>query len=257
MELVIVGMGRAGGSLARAAVGAGHTLGGVLSRRRPDLEPMLEWDTPLPSCDLIVLAVSDAAIPEVARRLVFTWPGDTPAVHLSGFVSVGALDPLADLGAAVGSFHPLQTLPDPERGAAALAGSWAALTTSDTALSNLLSDFARSLAMRPFTLADRAKPAYHAAAAAASNYVVEALAVASDLLAAAGVDAEVVKPLTRRVIENVFAVGAEAALTGPIARNDLATVAGQQAAADGISPELGEQFRLLARATAIRAGVEL
>lgn len=257
MDLIIVGMGRAGGSLARAAVEAGHTLGGVLSRRRPDLEPVLDWDVPLPACDLIVLAVSDGAIPEVAGRLAPVWPGTTPAVHLSGFVSVDALDPLAGLGATVGSFHPLQTLPDPERGAAALAGSWAALTISDAALEDLLAGFARSLGMRSFILADPAKPAYHAAAAAAANYVVEALAVASDLLAAAGVDAGVVEPLTRRVVENVFAVGAEAALTGPIARGDLATVAGQQAAADEISPDLGEQFRLLARATAIRAGVDL
>jgi len=71
------------------------------------------------------------------------------------------------------------------------------------------------------------------------------------------VDMAVMEPLTRRVVENVFAVGSRAALTGPIARGDLDTVRGQMRAADGVSPELGEQFRLLARATAIRAGVEL
>lgn len=257
MDLIIVGMGRAGGSLARAAREAGHRLVGVLSRRGSDIGPVLDWDEPLPGCDLVLMAVSDGAIPEVARRLVPVWPSETPAVHLSGFVSVGALEPLAEAGAAVGSFHPLQTLPDPERGAAALAGAWAAVTAADPDLSALLEDFAASLGMRPFRLEDDAKPAYHAAAAAAANYVVEALAVASDLVEAAGVDAVVMEPLTRRVVENVFEVGADAALTGPIARGDLATVAGQQQAADQISAGLGAQFRLLARATAIRAGVEL
>ncbi|MGH8912299.1 MAG: DUF2520 domain-containing protein, partial [Acidimicrobiia bacterium] len=101
------------------------------------------------------------------------------------------------------------------------------------------------------------KPAYHAAAAAAANYVVESLAVSAELLAAAGVDHRVMEPLTRRVVENVFEVGPEAALTGPIARGDLETVAGQMATADGISASLGRQFRLLAQATAARVGIEL
>jgi predicted short-subunit dehydrogenase-like oxidoreductase (DUF2520 family) len=257
MDLIIVGMGRAGGSLARAALEAGHRLAGVLSRRPPALVPVLDWDSALPPCDLVLLAVSDGAIGEVAARLAPYWSGTTPAVHLSGFVSVDALEPVTAVGASVGSFHPLQTLPDPERGAAALAGSWAAVTAEDPELAALLEAFAASLGMQPFPLDDDAKPVYHAAAAAAANYVVEALAVAADLATAAGVDAAVMEPLTRRVVENVFEVGAEAALTGPIARGDLATVAGQQRAADAASPELGAQFRLLAEATALRAGVEL
>lgn len=256
MELVIVGMGRAGGSLARASLDAGHSLVGVLGRRRPDMEPVLSWDEKLPECDLGILAVSDSAIRSVAERLAPVWPQATPAVHVSGFVSVAALDPLAAVGAPTGSFHPLQTLPDPERGAAALAGSWAAITAGE-ALENRLEKYATSLGMRPFRLEDAAKPLYHAAAAAAANYVVEALGVAADLLEAAGVEPGVIEPLTRRVVENVFEVGPSAALTGPIARGDLETVAGQQEAAAGVSAKLGRQFRLLAEATAIRAGVDL
>ena len=256
MDLVVIGAGRAGGSLARAATAAGHRVVGMLTRRPQHDHPALDWDEPLPGCDLVLVAVSDGAITDVAERLAPRWNPETPAVHVSGFMPVSALAPIAARGAAVGSFHPLQTLPDPERGAAALAGAWAAGTAAEP-LVGLLDELARSLGMRPFALADEAKPLYHAAAAAAANYVVEALGVASDLLAAAGVDMAVMEPLTRRVVENVFAVGAAAALTGPIARGDLDTVEGQMRAADGVSAELGEQFRLLARATAIRAGVEL
>ncbi|HLU53178.1 MAG TPA: DUF2520 domain-containing protein [Acidimicrobiia bacterium] len=256
MDLVVIGAGRAGGSLARAAAGAGHRVVGVLSRKPQRDFPALEWEEPLPDCDLAIVAVSDSAITEVADRLRPYWNPAVPAVHVSGFVPVDALAPIGGTGAAVGSFHPLQTLPDPVRGAAALSGAWAAITAAEP-LAGLLEDFAESLGMRPFALADDAKPLYHAAAAAAANYVVEALGVASDLLDAAHVDMAVMEPLTRRVVENVFAVGSRAALTGPIARGDLDTVRGQMRAADGVSPELGEQFRLLARATAIRAGVEL
>lgn len=257
MDLVIVGMGRAGSSIARAARAAGHTLVGVMGRRRPQMGPVVEWDEELPACDLVIVAVSDSAIREVAERLAPHWPASTPAVHVSGFVPVSALAAVADRGGAVGSFHPLQTLPDGERGAEALAGAWVAVTCEDVALRARLEDLAAGMGMRPFLLADGAKPLYHAAAAAAANYVVEALAVATDLLAAAGVAPAVLQPLTRRVVENVFALGPAAALTGPISRGDIATVAGQQAAADSVSDDLGRQFRLLAEATALRVGVDL
>ncbi|MFP3913788.1 MAG: DUF2520 domain-containing protein [Actinomycetota bacterium] len=254
MDLVIVGMGRAGGALARASAAAGHRITGVLSSR-PSVST-LSWEEPLPGCDLVIVAVSDSAIGEVAERLAPLWVRSHPAVHLSGFVSVGALEPIAARGAEVGSFHPLQTLPDPESGAAALAGAWAAVTAAEP-LAEVLEEYAASLGMRAFRLADRARPLYHAAAAAAANYVVESLAVAADLLDAAGVPGRVVEPLTSRVFENVFRLGPESALTGPIARGDIATVHGQLQAAASVSPRLGEEFRHLAEATALRVGVDL
>lgn len=257
MQLVIVGAGRAGGSLALAGAAAGHEIVGVLSRSPQPYGPALGWDEPLPPCDLALFAVSDSSITEVAANLAPRWSSSHPAVHLSGFVSVAALGPIADRDAPVGSFHPLQSLPDAERGAVALTGAWAGITTVDDRLRWLLEDLAVSLDMRPFGLDDGAKAVYHAAAAAASNYVVESLAVSADLLDAAGIDHRVMEPLTRRVVENVFALGPAAALTGPIARGDLDTVDGQLAAADQVSPGLGRQFRLLARATAERVGIEL
>jgi predicted short-subunit dehydrogenase-like oxidoreductase (DUF2520 family) len=252
MDLVFVGMGRAGGSLARASETAGHSILGVLSRR----EATISWEEPLPRCDLVLITVSDTSISDVAERLAPNWDPTNPAVHVSGFVSVDALESLAAGGARVGSFHPLQTLPDPERGAEALAGAWAAVSAGED-LRPDLEEYALSLGMHPFELPDGAKPLYHAAAAAAANYVVETLAVAGDLLAAAGVPAEVMQPLTRRVVENVFSAGAKAALTGPIARGDLPTVRGQIRAAESVSPRLGGEFRLLAEATALRVGIDL
>jgi predicted short-subunit dehydrogenase-like oxidoreductase (DUF2520 family) len=255
MDVIVVGPGRAGGSLAIAATAAGHRLVGVLARHPGRFRPLLPWDRALPPADLAVIAVRDDAIGEVAARLAPFWDLGTVAVHLSGFTSLSALDPLSERGVGVGSLHPLQTLPDPERGAAALPGSWAAVT-ADAQARPVIVELAASIGLRPFDLADAAKPLYHAAASAAANYVVEALAVASDLMAAAGVAHEVLAPLTRAVVDNVFEVGPERALTGPLARGDRGTVAGQLAAASAVSAELGEQFRLLTAATARRAGLD-
>jgi predicted short-subunit dehydrogenase-like oxidoreductase (DUF2520 family) len=56
------------------------------------------------------------------------------------------------------------------------------------------------------------------------------------------------------VVKNVFEVGARSALTGPIARGDTETIVGHLVAAHQVSDSVGQQFRLLAEATAILAG---
>lgn len=252
LRIVLVGPGRAGLSILTAAIHAGHHPVGVLARnlsRVPASLPTLSWDQQLPECDLLLLAVRDDAIAAVAERLA---PHSSPvgaACHLSGFARVEALAPL---GERIGCLHPLQTLPDPEVGWRQLAGAWAAVTSPHPQVAELLGGFAASLGMRPFPLADDAKPAYHAAAAAASNFLVAALAVAHQLFGAAGVSPEVARPLSEAIVDNVYRLGAEAALTGPIARGDVGTVAGQLAAADAAG--VGASYRWMARATAAVAG---
>jgi predicted short-subunit dehydrogenase-like oxidoreductase (DUF2520 family) len=256
LRIIVAGPGRAGGSILLAAAAAGHRIAGVLARRPeavPPGMPALAWERPLPPCDLLVVAVRDGAIAEVALRLAGLRPSFEVACHLSGFTPAAALD---RLGSRVGSLHPLQTLPDPERGAAALTGAWAAISSGDPRAADLLGGFARSLGMRPFPLDDHRKAAYHAASAAASNYVVEALAVAADLFGEAGVPFAAARPLTEAVVRNVFDGGAGSALTGPVARADLATVSGHLAAARAVSPSLGRQVAALIEATALRAGTQ-
>jgi predicted short-subunit dehydrogenase-like oxidoreductase (DUF2520 family) len=108
--------------------------------------------------------------------------------------------------------------------------------------------------MQPFTLTDESRPRYHAGAAAASNFVITALETAGDLMLAAGIDPEVARPLVERSVANVYEAGVRSPLTGPIARGDIATVIGQLDAAREVSDDVGDQYRLMAEATAIRAG---
>ena len=68
MRLLIVGPGRAGGSIARAAVDAGHEIAAIISRSgATGFGPLLEHGRPFPAGDLLLIAVSDEAIGEVAR----------------------------------------------------------------------------------------------------------------------------------------------------------------------------------------------
>ena len=255
MKLVIVGPGRAGGSLAIAAEAAGHEIVGVLSRHPVEQWVSLEWDTDLPEADVLFIAVRDEAIAEVATRIA-PYTADIGVVaHLAGFTPVLALHDIQERGVAVGGFHPLQSLPDPESGSRALAGSYVAIDGDQLGV-DLLAHLADSLEMEPFRLDDTARPAYHAAAAAAANFVVTALAVSGDLFGSAGVDPKVSRPLVETAVANVFEKGASASLTGPIARGDIETVIGHLTAAREVSEHVGRQFSLMAEATAIRAGRE-
>jgi predicted short-subunit dehydrogenase-like oxidoreductase (DUF2520 family) len=254
MKLIVVGPGRAGGSITLAARRVGHQIVGVLSRSTDArYGPMLSWDEPLPQADLILIAARDEAIAEVADRLSVVSGSIPVAAHVSGFTPVTALRSLADAGLATGGFHPLQTLPDPERGSVALAGAFVGIG-GDPLAHATLNRLGLSLGMRPFALNDESRPGYHAGAAAASNFVITALETAGDLMSAAGVEPAVARPLVDQAVANVYEASAASPLTGPIARGDTSTVIGQLEAADEVSADVGDQYRLMAEATAIRAG---
>ncbi|MCP3993958.1 MAG: DUF2520 domain-containing protein [bacterium] len=244
MRLVLVGPGRAGMSLAIAAVAAGHEVVAVVGRSAESAQrgaslvaaSALTIGEDLPEADLLIIATRDGVIEGVAERLAESDLQIPAAVHLSGLSAISALDPLAAQGLDTGSFHPLQTLPTPEAGSARLRGAYVAITAAP-ALRSRLEDFARSLGSMPFALDDSQKPLYHAAAAAAANFPLVALAMASDLFASAGVPWEAARPLVEAVVANVFELGPRAALTGPVARGDIGTVAAQLHAVASSNPE--------------------
>jgi predicted short-subunit dehydrogenase-like oxidoreductase (DUF2520 family) len=234
MDITLVGPGRAGMAIALAAVEAGHVVSGILGSSVAATEsaaaavgatPLVAGE-PLGGGDLLVIAVRDAQIRETADTLVPGTAGFAAAIHLSGLAPVATLAAIGAAGSAIGAFHPLQTLPTPEVGAARLAGAWVAVT-ADEPLRSELHSFAASLGARPFDLPDGAKALYHAAAAAAANFPLAALTMAHDLFETAGVPFEAARPLVEAVVANAFDLGPRTALTGPVARGDSATVAAQ------------------------------
>ena len=256
MRLIIVGPGRAGGALATAAPDAGHEIVGVLSRSSTqEYGPVLAWDSPLPEADVVLIAVKDDAIASVVARLKPHTDNVAVAAHLSGFVPVLPLHPLHDHGVAVGGFHPLVSMPDPTSGAAALEGAFVGIGGDPLAV-DTLTHLGGSLGLEAFRLEDSDRPAYHAAAAAAANFVVTSLAISGDLFESAGIDPRVSRPLVERVVANCFEKGASQSLTGPIVRGDVDTVIGHLTAAHEVSDSVGQQFHLMVEATAVRAGRE-
>jgi predicted short-subunit dehydrogenase-like oxidoreductase (DUF2520 family) len=259
MDLILLGPGRAGMAVSLAAVAAGHRVVGVGARDaaaadeaavRLDSSP-IPWGAGLPAAEILLVAVRDGAITEVAGVYAGKAAAVDGAAHLSGLTPATALAPL-DI--PVGSFHPLQTLPTAEAGATRLKGSWIGITSDDDYLADRLFALAASLGSHPFELVEAAKATYHAGAAAAANYPLAALSIARRLFETAGVPFEAIGPLVRAVVDNALDMGPEAALTGPIARGDVDTVRAQIDAVRSVDPDLAEAFEAMARATARLAG---
>lgn len=254
MRILIIGPGRAGGALAVAAAAAGHVICGLVARSPLRWElgfPLVEG--PWPTADLVVIATRDGEIPEAARRAAEHHP-PAAVVHLSGATSVSVFSDLAARGWEAGSFHPLQSLPDPQVGARVLAGSWVAVTASGQ-VRELLRGLAASLGMNDFDLDDGVRSIYHSGATAASNFLVAALDLAQQFFEKARVPFAAAEPLSRAVVGHAFALGARPSLTGPIVRQDWETVRRQRSAAAELGDEALRQFDLLTAATAITASV--
>jgi predicted short-subunit dehydrogenase-like oxidoreductase (DUF2520 family) len=172
--------------------------------------------------ELVVIATPDAAIAPAANAVAPSLRTGALAVHLSGAAGPEAFDGLraGRPDVRTGVLHPLQTLPSPEAGAARLDDAWCAV---DGPAAEAL---AAELGLRPFPLpADPvARRTYHAAACVASNHLVALLGQVVRLGATCGVPFDAFLPLVRASLDNVTDAGAMAALTGPDARGDAATV---------------------------------
>jgi predicted short-subunit dehydrogenase-like oxidoreductase (DUF2520 family) len=249
-RIALIGPGRAGGAVAAALVAAGgHVIG--VAGRTPDSPAVRAAAATfgaaagsagevVATADLVFIATPDAAIDGVASSIAGAVSSDALVIHLAG---ARGLDALAAIPARTGVLHPLQSMPDAERGRDRLAGAYAAVT-GDAEVTEL----ARAIGLVPFTLADTDRVAYHAAACIASNHLVALLA---QVEACSDVPVEAFLPLVRATVDNVAALGTGAALTGPVARGDVATVRAHL----GAIPEAErEAYVALARRAAVLAG---
>jgi predicted short-subunit dehydrogenase-like oxidoreductase (DUF2520 family) len=247
-SVTILGAGRMGQGLALALRGREVSL--VSRRRHPVAAPLqLYAGTRVDAVAralVLILAVPDDAITPLATDLAAegsVGPRHT-VLHLSGLLGRGALSPLAPSGAALGSFHPLQTIADPAAAPERLAGANAGLEGDPRAI-EIGGQLAQALGMVPVRLSAAGKAAYHAGAAMVANYTVALFSVAERLARDAGVPRETAArlylPLLGGVVANLDS-GAAGALTGPVRRGDVQTIRAHLAVLSGADARL---YRLL------------
>ena len=202
--------------------------------------------------DLYLIAASDDAISGCAEALSaagLVQPGSI-VFHLSGALPSTVLAPVLEFGGEVASVHPVQSFADPEASVADFAGTWCGIE-GDAAAVALLSGAFSAIGGRIFAVDPAFKTIYHAGAVLVCNYLTALVEVGVKAYGKGGLAREtalqVMEPLVRGTVDNIFRVGTEQALTGPIARGDAAVVSGQLAAIEGWDSEVALIYRALGR----------
>jgi len=202
----IIGHGRAGGAFAIALAEVGWSVD-VLDREAPVSDAA-------DGVDLVLITTPDAAIVEVAAAVS---PGDAVVAHVAG--SLG-LDVLAG-HPRVAAVHPLISLPDAQIGAERLrSNGWFAIAGDPIA-----AEVVQALGGRTVAVADEDRAVYHCAASIAAGHVVALLGQVERLAAGIGVPLEAYLDLAQGGLDSVRTLGPAAAVTGPAARDDAATIA--------------------------------
>ena len=239
-RLHIVGPGRMGLALGSALMESGEVdrLVYVGRRDRPPAHPLFEegraeyrsgFLLPDPGTTAVILTVPDSSLRGVAGEIASAGPGDerAPIFHAAGALGMDVLDPLHEMGWAVGSFHPLLPIGDPVTSAARLRGGWYAIAGEPAAL-HVAKRLLAALEGHELRIPAAHRALYHAAAATGSYHLQAAALSAVRLLEAIGVEPEdargAILSLARGSLANLEELPAEQALTGPIVRGDVDTV---------------------------------
>ena len=257
-RVAVLGPGRVGTTLALAMARGGDLVVGAAGRsaegleafrrRFPDVHvgPAAEVAR---AADLVLVTVHDDAVEQVVRQVVRR-EGVTEGsrwVHCAGGLDLTPLGTARAAGAAVAALHPAQTFADPDTAVADLPGtSWAVTVAErDLGWARLL---VTDLRGRPVRVAAEQRLLYHAGLVVGANGTSSVVALARDLLLAAGLEQPeaFLGPLVGTAAGHAASDGASA-LTGPVRRGDASTVTAHLAELHAVFPEAVEAYVALAR----------
>jgi predicted short-subunit dehydrogenase-like oxidoreductase (DUF2520 family) len=264
LRVGVVGAGRVGAVLAAALRSAGHEIVAVAgesdaSRGRiaallPDV-PVAKPTAVARACDVLLLTVPDDMLDNVVTTLADAGAlrAGQYVVHTSGRHGLAVLAPAAALGVHPVALHPAMTFTgtavDLDRLAGCVFGLTAGLADRAFAAS-LVAD----LGGRAMWVPEEMRTLYHAGLAHGANHLVTLVTEAMEILSAAGATdpAGTLRPLLTAALDNALEHG-DAALTGPIVRGDVGTVAAHLDDLVANAPQTLDSYLALARATLDRA----
>ncbi len=264
LRVGVVGAGKVGAVLGAALAATGHLVVGAVavsgaSRERaavllPDA-PVLPVDEVVSASDLVLLAVPDDALADVVRGLAETlvWRPGQLALHTSGRSGLAPMLPAIDAGVGAMAIHPAMSFTGTAMDLERLPGTCFGITAPPD-LQPIAEALVVEMGGEPVPIDEFDRVRYHLALVHGSNYAITLIAQAMQVLAGAGVEHpdRVLRPLLNASVDNALRMG-DAALTGPVARGDAGTVAEHLAVLREETPDVGDTYRALARATVARA----
>ena len=264
MKVAIIGAGKVGSVLGRVLVENGHTITCVVSRTLASARragrflrcrnistslDVLPRDT-----DIVFITTPHGAVEGVARELSGLRTIDFTRVsfcHASGMLSALALDPLRRRGSRVFSFHPLQTFPrsfEPRRIVPTARRIYYGVDGSRRALL-IARRLARALDGKILEIRPSMRPYYHAACVVASNHLTAVLSILEIMFRTLHTRESaffpVFKPIIMATLGNIEGTSPAQALSGPVARGGVNTVAEHFATIQRHTPRLLPYFMQL------------
>jgi len=250
--IAIIGCGTVGTAMGKLLARAGYPITGVATRSLDTAGRAAKmigaerfsdcpWDVSRGAL-VVFVTTPDDAIESTCKAVVEHQGFDKHAVviHCSGALSSAVLSSARRCEARVASLHPLQSFASVDQAEKLVPGSFCAIEGDKTALPvarQLVQDVGGVL----MEITPEAKPLYHAAAVAASNYLVTLMDLALKLDRGAGIPSDgsfrALLPLIKGTLNNIGAKGIPAALTGPVARGDVDTVTAHLRAIEERAPE--------------------
>lgn len=207
--------------------------------------------------EVVVIAVKDDAVAEVAQRLCQTGlVGERHVLlHCAGSrAAATAFAPVLGKVGGVGTLHPLRAIPqakDVLRTRGGLRGTVFGVEGDARGVA-AAKQLATALGGTALPLDAATMGRYHAAAAIAANFAVAVLDAAVELLAGSGVERDAalsaLVPLATGALAHVGQLGVAEGLTGPIRRGDAGTIE-RHLAAVAHDPEIAALYRVLGRRT--------
>jgi predicted short-subunit dehydrogenase-like oxidoreductase (DUF2520 family) len=223
------------GAAAVVFIGGGRAVAKMADMRAADVWMITPPDDQIVACGK-ALAASGLLKPD---NVVFHCSGALPSRDLAAAMGDGTL---------VASVHPLKSFADPALASKTFDGTYCAAEGDAAALAVLKPAFESSGA-RVSEIDPQFKTVYHAASVIVCNYLASLMEVGLRSYEKSGFRRDdalnMMEPLVRETLDNVFRLGTVQALTGPIARGDHAVVARQVRALAAWDPRVAEIYKEL------------
>ncbi len=239
-KIGIIGAGRLGQSLARALCEAGCSVQAIYDADETrakccvalcgDTTQSLPLEAFPTDLTLLFIAVPDDSVTELVEKLSHTSfiSLDTIVAHTSGVLLSAVLAPLRPQTELLAAVHPVQTLTSSPDDWQRLFGIYYGVEGHYRALPRLRA-LVQKLRGKIFIIPQKQKALYHIGCVFASNYLISVEAVAIRIMEQVGfTESEaisILEPLVLASLDNIKKRGIARALSGPIVRGDIGTVA--------------------------------
>ncbi|PCI28759.1 MAG: hypothetical protein COB67_05575 [SAR324 cluster bacterium] len=260
----IIGAGRVGQTLAHLWKDQGFfTIQQILTRSSTSAEKAVAFigqGLPIDSlddlqpADLTLISLPDQFIEEISLELVQKGKLKKQSLvfHCSGSLASNVLLSCRKRECSIASVHPVKSFADPQSMVQNFAGTWCGIEGDEQAQETLKGAF-EAIGGLLFDLKAETKIHYHTASVMVCNYLVTLMDRGVETYKKAGlpeaVALQLMEPLVRGTMDNVFQLGPVAALTGPITRGDTQVIAKQEEAMEQWDEDMGTLYRTLGRFT--------